>query len=87
MLVPGRLSLEMCIYNVEFIFTAIKASSNERIWELATLQMIVGELVTQAELVCLHANASAITWGKSSQCSKMRLRISTGMESIELFIF
>ncbi len=79
---PGfLLALKSGIGIREYIFTAIKASSNERIWDLATFQMIVGLLETQAVLVCLHADASETTWGKSSQLSKMRVTISTGIES------
>jgi len=49
--------------------------------------MIIGEFATQAAWLCLHVDAKATTWGKSSQASKMRVRISTGMVSIGGSIF
>jgi hypothetical protein len=36
------------------LFTAIKASPNERMWDLPTLRMIVGEFAIQAAYECLH---------------------------------
>jgi hypothetical protein len=69
------------------MFTAIKASPIERIWNFALVQMIVGEFVTKVACVYLHADASATTWGRLSQVSKMRIRISTGAESIVVSIF
>jgi hypothetical protein len=67
------------------IITAIRASSNDLICNLATLQIIVVGFVIQFTWVDLHADASGTTWVKSSQLSKMRVKISTGMETMVVF--
>jgi hypothetical protein len=68
------------------INTAIKASPNERIWDLPTLQTIAPELSTQTVWACLQTEASATTWEKSSQLSKIRFNSSGGTERRECSI-
>lgn len=60
------------------IIAAIRASLNHLICVSATLQIIVPAFVIEQTRVDLHADASATTWVKLSQLSRMRISSSTG---------